>query len=608
MGEPAPPEPSEPNPSKSNDAMANDATASDGTASDDTASDQISEEQEGSPVHPDDLLEARESPQRSPQRDDARPRPPRVDYTRYKTTGMRRLRQVPEANWFPTARDPHGTLGNIRLWTRVQKDINLAMRDKMGPGQTGLSEHQALQWTSLNAAAKGFDGTLIARKGVKEGVTTVMQWVLYHLFNRQRFDIIDLMLAEMEDVIYSAIGCQLPYGPYLFALLQTTELVNIVSYRMLPCTISTYSPASTTDRRHGDKALLVRAAGVPAANGVEEEAPRVDIPVVLASLRRQHYSSLPVGRDHVESSSSRSSDFECTVLRELTSLCSQFERHTKYVPRMMHDMWEQVQDLKETIGLPRSTPPMPRASSDRSPQEPPCPPTSTDMPTSAGVAAPFSAAVEQLTPLTGATEEDPATAGEATPASIVLPTIEDNTTVAAEVSSTAFADVDKAAGQPTPLTGATEDHLPTEEDPASTAEGDTTAPAEVSASAFPDVDEAAGRPTLLTGATEDRTPVEEDPAGTTKGDTTAPSEVSPTTIADADEAAGRPTPLTGVTEDCAPIAKDPATTTERAPTSVVVATTEEDTTAMAEVSSTIVAETDDPIATVDLAASTIVDD
>ncbi|KAF0904338.1 hypothetical protein E2562_033411 [Oryza meyeriana var. granulata] len=238
MGEPAPPEPSEPNPSKSSDA----------TASDSTASDQISEEQEGSLVHPDDLLEAHDSPQRSPQRDDEGPRPPRVEYTRYKTMGMCRLRQVLEADWFPTARDPHGTLGNIRLSTRVQKDLYLAMRDKMGSGQIGLSEHHVLQWTSLSAAARGFDKelsfagsvvlaairrTLIACKFAKEGVTAVMQWVLYHLFSQQRFDIVDLMLAKMEDVIYSAIGRQLPYGPYLFALLRMAELVDIVSYKML---------------------------------------------------------------------------------------------------------------------------------------------------------------------------------------------------------------------------------------------------------------------------------------------------------------------------------------------------------------------------------------
>ncbi|KAF0888558.1 hypothetical protein E2562_014765 [Oryza meyeriana var. granulata] len=114
------------------------------------------------------------------------------------------------------------------------------------------------------------------------------------------------------------------------------------------------------------------------------------------------------------------------------------------------------------------------------------------MPTSAGIATPSSAAVERLTPHIGAIEKDPATAGEATLASIVRPTIEEDTTAAAEVSSTPFADVDEATGRPTPLIGATEDHPPTEEDPASTAEGDTTAPAEVSASAFPDVDEAAG--------------------------------------------------------------------------------------------------------------------
>ncbi|KAF0895753.1 hypothetical protein E2562_014362 [Oryza meyeriana var. granulata] len=250
----------------------------------------------------------------------------------------------------------------------------------------------------------------------------------------------------MEDVIYSAIERQLPYGPYLFALLRTVELVDIVSYRMLPCTISTYSPAPAIDKRHGDRALPVRAASMPATDGAEEEAPRVDIPVVPASLRCQRYSSLPVGRDQAESSSSRSSDFECTVLQELTSLRSQFKRHIEYVARMMHDMWEQVQDLREVTGLPLSAPPMPRTSSDRSPREPPCPPTSTDMPTSADTAAPSSAAVERLTPLTSATKEDPATAGEATLASIVLPTTKDDTAAAAEVSSTAFADIDEAAG------------------------------------------------------------------------------------------------------------------------------------------------------------------
>ncbi|KAF0912666.1 hypothetical protein E2562_018924 [Oryza meyeriana var. granulata] len=112
----------------------------------------------------------------------------------------------------------------------------------------------------------------------------------------------------------------------------------------------------------------------------------------------------------------------------------------------------------------------------------------------------------------------------------------------------------------------------------------------------------------LTGAIVDRTPAEEDPASTTEGDTTAPSEVSPTVFANVDEAGGRPASLTSVTEERAPTVKGPATTAEGAPTSVVVATTEGDTAAAAEVSSTIVTEPDDPIATVDLAALTIDDD
>ncbi|KAF0903781.1 hypothetical protein E2562_029889 [Oryza meyeriana var. granulata] len=130
----------------------------------------------------------------------------------------------------------------------------------------------------------------------------------------------------------------------------------------------------------------------------------------------------------------------------------------------------------------------------------------------------------------------------------------------------------------------------------------------VSSTAFVDVDEAAGRPTPLIGATEDHPPMEEDPASTAEGNTTAPPEVSPTTFADANETAGRPTPLTGVTEDCAPTPKDSTTAGEAAPTSVVGATIEGDTTAAAEVSSTIVTEPDDPIAAVDLAAMTIDDD
>ncbi|KAF0922489.1 hypothetical protein E2562_037273 [Oryza meyeriana var. granulata] len=144
--------------------------------------------------------------------------------------------------------------------------------------------------------------------------------------------------------------------------------------------------------------------------------------------------------------------------------------------------------------------------------------------------------------------------------------------------------------------------------PVPTTEDDTTVAAEVSSTAFTDVDKEAGRPTPLTGATEDHPPMEEDPTSTVEGDTIAPAEVSPTVFADVDEVARQPTPLTGVTKDRAPTVKDPATTAEKAPTSITIATTEGDTTAAAEVSSTIIAELDDPIAAIDLAAMTIDDD
>ncbi|KAF0920441.1 hypothetical protein E2562_035153 [Oryza meyeriana var. granulata] len=98
------------------------------------------------------------------------------------------------------------------------------------------------------------------------------------------------------------------------------------------------------------------------------------------------------------------------------------------------------------------------------------------------------------------------------------------------------------------------------------------------------------------------------PIPTTEDDTTAATEVSSTIFADVDEAARRSTQLTSATEDCPATEEDPATTAEWAPTSIAIATIEGDTTAVAKVSSTIVTNVDNPIATIDLAAMTIDDE
>ncbi|KAF0906713.1 hypothetical protein E2562_012539 [Oryza meyeriana var. granulata] len=75
--------------------------------------------------------------------------------------------------------------------------------------------------------------------------------------------------------------------------------------------------------------------------------------------------------------------------------------------------------------------------------------------------------------------------------------------------------------------------------------------------------------------------MEEDPASTTEDDTTAPAEVSPSAFPDFDEAAGQLTLLIGATEDSAPTEEDPASTTEG------------DTTAPSEVSPTAFVDTDE---------------
>lgn len=56
--------------------------------------------------------------------------------------------------------------------------------------------------------------TLLPRTGYKEGLTNLQQWLLAVLVSQTPFDILDLLISEMEDVIAEGIKNrrQLPYA------------------------------------------------------------------------------------------------------------------------------------------------------------------------------------------------------------------------------------------------------------------------------------------------------------------------------------------------------------------------------------------------------------
>jgi hypothetical protein len=56
--------------------------------------------------------------------------------------------------------------------------------------------------------------TLLPRTGYKEGLTNLQQWLLAVLVSQTPFDILDLLISEMEDVIAKGIKNrrQLPYA------------------------------------------------------------------------------------------------------------------------------------------------------------------------------------------------------------------------------------------------------------------------------------------------------------------------------------------------------------------------------------------------------------
>jgi hypothetical protein len=123
--------------------------------------------------------------------------------------------------------------------------------------------------------------------GDVESLTGVQQWLLMYVMEKRPFDLVDIMLAEIEDAIMDGMGTrQQPFAHWISWLLSRLEAQRYVgmlesSKFMFP----TYRPPMPGDRRRGprglrraEETLQARAA----AEAVMDEAARQDATLAAA--------------------------------------------------------------------------------------------------------------------------------------------------------------------------------------------------------------------------------------------------------------------------------------------------------------------------------------
>jgi hypothetical protein len=137
--------------------------------------------------------------------------------------------------------------------------------------------------------------SVLYRMGNTESLTGVQQWLLMYVMTKRPFDIVDIMLAEIEDAIMDGMGMthQQPFAHWISWLLSRLEAQRYVG--MLESSkfvFPTYCPSIPGDRRRGprglrraEETLQARAA----AEAVMDEAARQDVTLAAAEAPLPQY-------------------------------------------------------------------------------------------------------------------------------------------------------------------------------------------------------------------------------------------------------------------------------------------------------------------------------
>jgi hypothetical protein len=124
--------------------------------------------------------------------------------------------------------------------------------------------------------------------GNAESLTGVQQWLMMYVMAKRPFDLVDIMLAEIQDAIMDGMGMtrQQPFAHWISWLLSLLEAQRYVG--MLESSkfvFPTYRPLMPADRRRGprglrraEETLQARAA----AEAVMDQAARQDATLAAA--------------------------------------------------------------------------------------------------------------------------------------------------------------------------------------------------------------------------------------------------------------------------------------------------------------------------------------
>ena len=102
--------------------------------------------------------------------------------------------------------------------------------------------------------------TLLPRSGYPEGFTVLQQLLLLHILTHGPFDIVDFILAEIEDVITDGMGVvrQFPYAhwiSYICSMIVPADSPISGVYRQDEAPrFPVYRPTAPQDRRRGRQA------------------------------------------------------------------------------------------------------------------------------------------------------------------------------------------------------------------------------------------------------------------------------------------------------------------------------------------------------------------
>jgi hypothetical protein len=143
--------------------------------------------------------------------------------------------------------------------------------------------------------------SVLYRMGNAESLTAVQQWLLMYVMARRPFDLVDIMLAEIEDAIMDGMGMtrQHPFAHWISWLLSRLEAQGYVGMLVSSKFVfPTYRPPIPDDRRRVPRGLRRAEETLQARVAVEavmDEAARLSHPI----FRRKSSAYLYACQDQV---------------------------------------------------------------------------------------------------------------------------------------------------------------------------------------------------------------------------------------------------------------------------------------------------------------------